>query len=318
MGHYENPLVTVSMPAFNSERYLREAIQSILEQTYTNFELLILDDGSTDGTRKIIESFTDPRIIPILFEANQGLISARNEIAQRAKGKYIALMDADDKAFPSRLEAQVRFLESGKADICGGAHISLFQDTGRRKKSKERYTDSDIKALLTTYCPISNPCVMAGAEVFKRFPYLASNQHAEDYCLWIEAAMAGYSFANLKDELILYRIHSSQISVLKKNEAELISKLAKSRYLEFLGFDPKLAPTPLNFFSRLRSAIPFMLQLNQRIKGISLSANAEIYSRFQHRNNFFLKLGMRAERLLVSLCIKLLTKFKLDSTKAVL
>ena len=316
MGHYENPLVSVSMPAFNSERYLREAIQSILEQTYTNFELLILDDGSTDGTRKIIKSFSDPRIIPILFETNQGLISARNEIAQRAKGKYIALMDADDKAFPSRLEAQVRFLESGKADICGGALISLYQDTGRRKKSKERYTDSDIKALLTAYCPISNPCVMASAEVFKRFPYRASNQHAEDYCLWIEAAMAGYSFANLKDELILYRIHSSQISVLKKTEAELISKLAKSRYLEFLGFDPKLVPTPLNFFSRLRSAIPFMLQLNQRIKGISLFANAEIYSRFQNRNNFFLKLGMRAERLLVSLFIKLLAKSKQDLTKA--
>ena len=308
MGYYENPLVTVSMPAFNSERYLKEAIQSILEQTYTNFELLILDDGSTDGTRKIIESFADPRIIPILFDTNQGLISARNEITQRAKGKYIALMDADDKAFPSRLEAQVRFLESGNADICGGAHISLYQDTGRRKKSKERYTDSDIKALLIAYCPISNPCVMANSEVFKRFPYRASNQHAEDYCLWIEAAMAGYSFANLKEELMIYRIHSSQISVLKKTEAELISKLAKSRYLEFLGFDPKLVPTPLNFLSRLRSAIPFMLKLNQKIKKISLFANAEIYSRFQNRNNFFLRLGMRLERFLVSLYVVIVSK----------
>lgn len=308
MGYYENPLVTVSMPAFNSERYLKEAIQSILEQTYTNFELLILDDGSTDGTRKIIESFADPRIIPILFDTNQGLISARNEITQRAKGKYIALMDADDKAFPSRLEAQVRFLESGNADICGGAHISLYQDTGRRKKSKERYTDSDIKALLIAYCPISNPCVMANSEVFKRFPYRASNQHAEDYCLWIEAAMAGYSFANLKEELMIYRIHSSQISVLKKTEAELISKLAKSRYLEFLGFDPKLVPTPLNFLSRLRSAIPFMLKLNQKIKRISLFANAEIYSRFQNRNNFFLRLGMRLERFLVSLYVVIVSK----------
>jgi len=308
MGQIDNCLVTISMPAFNSERYLAEAIQSILDQTHSNFELLILDDGSTDGTRKIIESFSDPRIIPIYCESNRGLISARNEIAQMAKGKYIALMDADDKALPDRIESQLRFLESGKADICGGAHLSFRQDIGRTKKSKERYTDSDIRALLTAYCPISNPCVMARAEVFKKIPYRAANKHAEDYCLWIEAAMAGYLFANLKNELIIYRIHSSQISVLKKTEAENISKLAKSRYLEFLGIDQNLVPSPLSFFDRLRSAIPFMLLLNQKIPGISLSANIEIYSRFQNRQNFFLKPGMRVERLLVSLYVEIISK----------
>ena len=84
------PLVTVSMPAFNSERYIGEAIESILAQTYQNFELIIVDDGSTDRTREIIEGFTDPRIIKIYSDRNRGLITTRNRIAQLAKGKYLA------------------------------------------------------------------------------------------------------------------------------------------------------------------------------------------------------------------------------------
>jgi glycosyltransferase involved in cell wall biosynthesis len=302
MSQLQDPLVTVSMPAFNSERYLAEAIQSILDQTYSNFELLILDDGSTDSTRKIIQSFSDSRIVPILCDHNRGLIEARNDIAKRAKGKYIALMDADDKAMPDRLELQVRYLERGIVDICGGSHLSLFEDSGRLKKSKERYTDSDIRALLTVYCPLSNPCVMAKTEVFNELPYKAENRHAEDYCVWIEAAKSGYRFGNLKETLIIYRVHPGQVSVLKKNEAAHVAKLAKQSYLDFLGIE-KIRPVPMSFMDRARFAIRFMILLNQKIHGISFVANSEIYSRFQSRKNFFERLISKIEKYFIGLVV---------------
>ena len=129
------PLVSVSMPVFNSERYIAEAIESILAQTYTNFELIIVDDGSSDRTREIIDQFTDQRIIKVYSDQNRGLITTRNLIAGMAKGKYLALLDADDRAFPERLALQVEFLENHQADLCGADHFTLNQVTGERKSS---------------------------------------------------------------------------------------------------------------------------------------------------------------------------------------
>ena len=119
------PLVSILMPAYNSERFIGEAIDSILNQSYTNFELIIFDDGSSDGTRKVIESYNDSRIVKVLSDKNYGVVKARNEMIDRAKGKYIALMDADDIADPTRLETQIEVLEAGDCDICGSAQWVL-------------------------------------------------------------------------------------------------------------------------------------------------------------------------------------------------
>jgi len=139
------PLVSVSMPAFNAERYIGEAIESILSQTYTNFELIIIDDGSTDQTREIINRYHDPRIVKIFSDQNRGLIATRNQIAQLARGKYLALLDADDRAFPNRLELQVNFLEQGIADLCGADHWTLNQGNGAIKPSKQRHSKPIFK-----------------------------------------------------------------------------------------------------------------------------------------------------------------------------
>ena len=104
------PLVSVLMPAFNAEKHIAQAIESILQQTYSHFELLILDDGSTDRTKEIIDQFDDGRIVRIDLTENQGLVRARNQLVAAAKGKYIAFLDADDIALPNRLQLQVSFL----------------------------------------------------------------------------------------------------------------------------------------------------------------------------------------------------------------
>jgi glycosyltransferase involved in cell wall biosynthesis len=96
------------MPAFNVENYVASAIESVLNQTYINFELIVLDDGSSDGTAKIINTYSDPRLKRVFLPENKGLVSARNTLVAMARGKYIAFLDSDDLADPKRLELQLQ------------------------------------------------------------------------------------------------------------------------------------------------------------------------------------------------------------------
>ena len=294
------PLVSVSMPVYNAERYIAEAINSILSQTYQNFELIIVDDGSTDRTREIVESFDDPRIIKVYSDRNRGLITTRNRIAQIARGKYLALLDADDCAFPDRLALQVQFLESNQADLCGADHWTLNQVTGQLKASKQRHSNSDIHALLSVCSPVCNPAMMGRLEVFRKFPYKASYLHAEDYCLWTEIALAGYRFVNLKKKLITYRLHSTQTSVNHLQAARNVFSAAQANYLKGLGIPLKCLPRALPFYKRLNYGVKFLLLMNQRIPHISIYANQELYARFQFRGNGIWTPFTRLERLLVA------------------
>lgn len=294
------PLISVLMPAFNAEAFIAEAIQSILQQSFTDFELIVLNDGSTDQTSQIIDGFADQRIHKIDLQHNQGLVNARNQLVAAAKGRYIAFLDADDIAFPDRLQKQFSFLETGAADLCGGKHFSLYQSTGRRKASKERYHDSDIRALLTVYSPLCNPAVMGRAELFKRHPYEAGQASAEDFSLWVTLALEGCRFANLRDTLITYRIHGNQTTQVKNAETHSVFHQSRLRYLSGLGIAPELCPRPMGFFDRLNFALPFMWQLNQKIPGVSVNANYQIYSRFQVRGSRVWVPLTRLERLVVA------------------
>lgn len=301
----KSPLVSVLMPAFNAEKHIAQAIESVLEQTYPHFELLILNDGSTDQTQRIIEQFDDERIVKTHLAQNQGLVNARNQLVAAAQGEYIAFLDADDIALPDRLQLQITFLESHKADICGGAHYCLYESSGRMKSSKQRYSDADIRALITVCSPLCNPAVMGKAEAFKRHPYQIGKDYAEDYSLWAELALAGYRFANLHDNLITYRIHSKQTSQVQNSETNRIFNASRSAYLVGLGMDDELFPKPMLLSKRLKQGISFMLQLNKKIPGISVLANYEIYARFQFRGNGLLTPLTRLERFLVSVLASL-------------
>jgi glycosyltransferase involved in cell wall biosynthesis len=300
------PLITVSMPAYNSERYIAEAIESVLSQTYKNFELVIFDDGSTDRTREIIDRYTDDRIVRLYSDKNQGLIAARNNIAQVARGKYLALLDADDRALPERFAIQVNYLETHDVDICGADHWTLNQDGGEIKPSKQRHTNADIRALLTICSPLCNPAIMGKVEIFKKFPYLKSYLHAEDYCLWTEISLAGYRFGNIKRKLIVYRLHSTQTSVNYLEVAKNAFYQSQSRYIKQLGiqFHPRAMP----FTERLKMAIGFMREINQIIPNISIGANCELYARFQFRGNGVLTPFTRLERILVATAYSLFGK----------
>ena len=114
------PLVSVAMPAYNSEEYVKQAIDSVLAQTFSDFELIIVNDGSSDRSKEIILSYTDERIRYLENEKNLGIVKTRNRCIANAAGKYIAVLDNDDIALPFRLEEQVRFLEANSDyGVCG-------------------------------------------------------------------------------------------------------------------------------------------------------------------------------------------------------
>lgn len=304
----QQPLISVLMPAYNSELYIAEAIESILNQSYQNIELIIFDDGSSDNTRQVIQSFDDPRIVKILSDQNYGVVRARNEMIDRASGQYIALMDADDIADRTRLEKQLRSLEAGECDLCGSAQWVLDEASGKIKKSKDKFTDADLRSLLSVYCGLCNSAMMGKAEIFKRFKYDATILTSEDYYLWVVMAAAGYRFLNLKERLITYRRYPAQTSSVHLDKFRITTIEVQKKYLELLGISLDFYPRQLPWTKRVSVGAGLLRALNQRFKGISLQANCEIYARFQFRRNGFWTPLTRLERLMAGLWATLLVK----------
>lgn len=295
------PFISVLMPAYNSELYIAEAIESILNQSYQNIELIIFDDGSKDKTREVIESFTDLRIVKILSDQNYGVVRARNDMIDKARGQYIALMDADDIADRYRFEKQLRSLEAGECDLCGSAQWVLDEASGKIKKSKDKYSDPDIRSLLSVYCGLCNSAMMGKAEIFKRFKYDTTILTSEDYYLWVQMAAAGYRFLNLHERLITYRRYPAQTSSVHLDKFKLTTIEVQKRYLGLLGISSEFYPRSLPWLKRISSGAGLLHALNKQFPGISLQANAQIYARFQYRRGGVWTPLTRLERLMAAL-----------------
>ena len=205
------PTISVVMSCYNASKYLRLAIDSILSQTYSDFEFIIWNDGSTDDTEAIIQSYTDTRI-RYFYHANTGLGQALCLACREARGEYIARMDADDIALPHRLATELDFLESNKDHVLVSSAINYIDDEGEYLGRSFPYTwDSIIKSVIFTNTFIVHPAVM-----FRREAYLASEGYlnvfgAEDRVLW--GRMRSYGkYANLPMPLLNYRLLSGSLS----------------------------------------------------------------------------------------------------------
>jgi glycosyltransferase involved in cell wall biosynthesis len=304
------PLISVIMPAYNAEKYIQEAIDSILNQSYSNLELLIFDDGSSDATRSVIDGYSDERIVKIYADKNSGVVAARNHCIDLAKGKYIALMDADDIASHDRFEKQVTLLEADGCDVCGSEHWHLNQSTGVLKASKDRHTDADLRALLSVYCSMCNSAVMARSEIIKQYKYDATIPVAEDYHLWVTLAVVGYRFANLPERLITYRQYPEQSSSKYVDKFRLATIEIARQYLQNLGIPPPLLPVKTPLPGRISKAWQFLTLLNKKIPGISYAVNCEIYARFQHKKPRIWSPLRRVERWIISLALLLCARLR--------
>lgn len=225
--------ISVLLPVFNAAKTLKEAIKSILEQTYTNFELIIINDGSSDNSSEIIKLFDDNRIIYIENTENKGLIYTLNKGIAVSQGKYIARMDADDIAINTRLEKQYNFLEKHtNIDLLGTGRI-IFGENIKRKKQCFPENDLDIKAYQYMACPIIHPSVMIRRETLikNNLRYNLQYRHMEDYKLWYDILKVGKA-ANLKEALIYYRVSKEQISTKYQIEQSERNKKFRRQIIE--------------------------------------------------------------------------------------
>lgn len=224
------------MPVYNGQKYLKESIESILNQTYKNFEFLIINDGSTDKSKEIIEEYKkkDKRIKYVENEKNLGLIATLNKGLVLAQGKYLARMDCDDISLPKRLEKQVRFMEKNpEVGVCG-TWIKFFgQAPSVVVKNPSLHNEIRCKLLFTN--PIAHPTVMLRKEFFDKFKLKYENfKAAEDFELW-QRCGALFKLHNLPETLLNYRISETSITQTNKDQIAQTVKAVFQLGLEVLG-----------------------------------------------------------------------------------
>ncbi|WP_170000229.1 glycosyltransferase [Campylobacter sp. RM9328] len=215
--------ISVIMPVYNAEKYLDEAIQSILNQTYKDCEFIIINDGSTDDSLSIIERYKkqDERIV-LIDRENRGIVASLNEGIQIAKGKYIARMDADDISLPTRFEEQLKIMENDKNIVVCGSWVNIFGENRKDKVFKYFEQDKEIKANLIMSCCFAHPSVIMRKSVFvdNNIWYDENFKNAEDYHLWTQLAKVG-KFYNIPRVLLNYRFLETSITrVADKNESQ--------------------------------------------------------------------------------------------------
>lgn len=225
------PQISVVMSVFNGSAYLKEAIESILNQTLENFELVIVDDSSADSTNKILSSFKDKRLKLVKNQTNLGLAKSLNIAINHSKGKYIARMDADDVSLPERLKTQLRYLESNpQIDLCG-TWANLIDSRGRVVGEKRYPTSNhDLKSLLKYSQPVIHPTWMAKSMFFKDNPYDPKFDYAEDYELI--SRNPKIHLANIPEVLFLWRLSDSRRSRLKMKEIDRADLEVKLRFFK--------------------------------------------------------------------------------------
>lgn len=206
--------VTVFMPVYNGEKYLKEAIESILNQTYRDFEFLIIDDGSTDSSADIVRSYSDSRIRFVQNETNIKIAATRNKGIELAKGEYIIPMDCDDISLPERIEKLVNFMEKNpEVGVCG-AFYEEFGENVPSKIVKNPTNSDDIKAALFFFCAIPNVACIIRKKYLNKYNLRYDNQFrflAEDLDLWFRCGLH-FELANLPEILVKYRRNESSIT----------------------------------------------------------------------------------------------------------
>lgn len=222
------PVLSVILPVFNAKQFVEHAVVSILQQSYSNFELIIIDDGSFDGTTDILKRLSSQNARIVLFvRENRGLVASLNEGIRMAQGEFIARMDADDFALPQRFADQIAYLHRTGYDLCGTA-VQCFG----KSELVWRYpsTPAEVEVQLLFDSPYAHPSTMCKASLYKTLGYRNVFAGAEDYDLWQRAWQLGAKGANLPEVLLRYRVHDAQISNAQKVHQRLLADEVRQRH----------------------------------------------------------------------------------------
>lgn len=238
MSKISSPTISVLMPAYNAEKYLAAAVESILNQNHSDFELIIIDDGSTDSTGKIIQNYAkkDRRVAAVQNE-HQGICPTLNRGVEIAHGQYIARMDADDWSYPQRLARQFNFMESQpKVVICGG-QIEIC-DENLKTLNTRGYptTDKEIRKKIFRLNPFAHPATMYRTEAARKVGgYNPHLQDVEDYDFYFRLGKLG-QFANLSQTVLKLRIHPSSISSQKISRQARLNLYVRLKAMAEYGY----------------------------------------------------------------------------------
>lgn len=211
--------LSVVLPVYNAEKYLEEAITSVLNQSYKDYEFIIINDGSKDCSGKIIEDFSknDSRIVYVSRE-NRGLISTLNEAIALSRGQYLMRMDADDICHPEKFKKQIELIESSQADACG-CHWIIISEKGKIIDSYTAPLDEEaVQLCLTHTVPFAHGSVLLRKSFLEKHQLkygISKHRYAEDYELWLNMHEKGAKFVNVNDFLFYYRSFAQSLS--KKN-----------------------------------------------------------------------------------------------------
>ena len=230
------PKVTVLMPVYNGAEYLHQAIDSVLNQTFSDFEFLIINDGSTDTTEEIILSCDDPRIRYVKNEHNIGLTATLNKGLELASGEYVARVDSDDVMQPQRLELQYEFLKSNPDITVVGSWWGHIDESGKDPGYITKVPLEPFSCALMMYFdgenPVGHPCVMYRKNAIRQIGgYNEEYSHAEDLELWFRCSLNRLEFANIGEPLTLYRVSQAQKSTRFKNLSKTEHHLALMEFI---------------------------------------------------------------------------------------
>ncbi|RYY90209.1 MAG: glycosyltransferase [Chitinophagaceae bacterium] len=211
-----NPKVSIVLPVYNAERFLKEALDSLVYQTFADFEVLAIDDGSTDGSAAIIKAYSDHRIQYLQNDRNRGIVYTLNRGIDLARGTYLARMDADDICHPERLAAQVDYLKENSSIAVVASFVDMIDADGQPlppwQDDREHYLPGTIRArLLRTNC-IAHPSIMARTAVMRSYHFRAEQKEAEDYDLWLRMVADGLQIGKVQRPLLRYRVLTSGLT----------------------------------------------------------------------------------------------------------
>lgn len=254
--------VSVLMPSYNNIDYFSKAVESILNQSYTNFELIILDDCSEENLYSAIRLYDDKRIKYVRFNENRGSAACLNDGIRLAVGDYIAIMDADDISLKYRLERQVDFLNKNpNIDICGTMYYRMDSNGNNTSLHQSKLSNDEIKsALFLGETSVHHPTSMIRKKIFEKgiIEYEPEFIYAEDYRLWCRCSI-DHALANIPAPLFRYRVHNKSVSLKYSDTQRKTARRILSLYLKSLG----ISYTPDELLCHFQYCLPMNETINR-------------------------------------------------------
>ena len=234
----DKPKISVLMPVYNGEQFLDKSINSILNQTFNNFEYIIINDGSTDDSLKILESYEDSRIKIINFSKNMGIAAALNNGLNIAKGDYIARQDQDDISHPERFMLQVEYLKNNDVDLVDANFIFIDENDKYIQDYEKRYFNPEETLSHLFFYELVHASIMCKRLIFTKYNIQYRKRPTEDYDLFIRLAKAGMRAGRLDKKLIKQRKHPSSMCGSDWHNIKKDIDLMRNEFVQDLGIEP--------------------------------------------------------------------------------